>query len=559
MKKISLFCLPLLVFVLLSAVNYGAYAKAAVAGNCKVSGRIVAADTKEGLFSANVGLYHVGDSAFVLGMKTKKDGSFEIVRVPMGEFFLKITYVGYAPKFVDSIKLDETRMEYSCGDIALEVSAAMSKTVTVEAVARTIEYQDGKMVVNMNQSLTASGGNATDALKTVPSVQVDIEGNISMRGSQNLKILVNNRPSEFLGHDLKQVLESIPAGSIEKIEVITNPGAKYDAAGTTGIINIITKVERQNGFNSIMSLYGNTSDKYNGDISLNYLLDKFNFYGGYNFYMDNYGKGDYFTKQETYSFFPNTKIIDTTKYLNQNGDYMNQYRYNSGNLGFDYLMGEKTSLTGSTYFGGGTNKSRSLSENEGFSNYDQTKRLFSKNSHEDGHNSYFGGGLSFRQEYESREHELSADIYFSGNNWNEDGNSEQLEKNIGVTSLLQKTTTDNKSNSMNMSVNYTHPLPLGCKVETGFWYNSEHSDDSFIRSVYDPNAKNWFTDEASTNHFIFDEQISATFATLSGNVSKIHFSAGVRAEYSHRKGEQKATNFTLEKDYFYLYPSANLS
>ncbi|MCX6166104.1 MAG: TonB-dependent receptor [Ignavibacteriae bacterium] len=248
----------------------------------KITGIVIDSSSNTPIESATVQLFSLRDSSLVTGAATNKKGEFTL-EPRFGRFKLKVSFIGYNNTVINNIKINPETPEVNVGTIKLSTGSEMTtKEIEVEAEAPVFENQLDKKVFNVEKTIVSESGSAVDVLKNVPSVTVDADGNISLRGSSNVKILINGRPSAMLGNDPSAVLEQIPSKMIESIEIMTNPSSKYDPESTAGIINIILKKQQDDGYNGNISTNVGTGDKYNTSINLNFRKNKFNFTASYN-------------------------------------------------------------------------------------------------------------------------------------------------------------------------------------------------------------------------------------------------------------------------------------
>ena len=277
-----------LLIVLLCAMALGAAAQQGV-----VVGRVIDARTGEYIEYANVALLKASDSTLVNGTVSEGNGSFAVT-APNGRYLLRVTFMGYDTYFHSQpLTLGDGRHEVNVGKVQLKAHAKTMEAVEISAERSMVEYQLDKRVINVDKNLVTGGGTATDVLEQVPSVAVDNDGNVTLRGSTNVKVLVNGRPSELLASDLATLLEQIPASTVENVEVITNPSAKYDPEGMSGIINIKLKDKTAGalGLNGVVNLNAGAplpfmipKDKPQfiptvmGNVSLNYTTEKYNLF-----------------------------------------------------------------------------------------------------------------------------------------------------------------------------------------------------------------------------------------------------------------------------------------
>ena len=207
----------------------------------KISGKVFDKKSGSPIEYATVAVLNAKDSSIVTGTVSESNGSFS-VKVANGRYLVRVSFMGYATFFYPNIlAINEKQSSISLGKIMIEPNAVLINEVVVTSERTMVEYQLDKRVVNVDKNIISSGGTATDVLEQVPSVSVDNDGNVSLRGSSNVKVLINGRPYELMGNDLETLLEQIPASTVESVEVITNPSAKYDPEGMSGIINIKLK------------------------------------------------------------------------------------------------------------------------------------------------------------------------------------------------------------------------------------------------------------------------------------------------------------------------------
>ncbi|NCX96350.1 MAG: TonB-dependent receptor, partial [Chitinophagia bacterium] len=226
------------------------------------------------------------DSSVAGGDLSKDDGTFNIANVGAGSYMLRIESIGAKP-FFQNVSLAANDATVNVGTIKLKASETTLKTANVVGEKASMELKVDKKVFNVEKNITSTGGSATDVLQNVPSVSVDGDGNVSLRGKSGVTILIDGKPATMLGSDVSSALASMPAASIESVEVITNPGAKYDAQGTGGIINIITKKDGRLGINGIGSLGAGTRDKYNGNAGINLRKGKWTTFVNGSFRLNN--------------------------------------------------------------------------------------------------------------------------------------------------------------------------------------------------------------------------------------------------------------------------------
>ena len=249
----------------------------------RVSGSVADSSTKKPVEFASVALIRLRDSVPVAGALTDEKGNFSITEVPFGKFILKISSIGFAGYSSEPLIIRPDEKEIYVEKIFIRSNVKRLKEV--EVTGEKSEYVNSldRKIYNLDKNIVNTGGTATEVLRNIPSVTVDMDGNISLRGSGNVNVLIDGKPSGITGSTRQAVLQQIPASSIDRIEVITNPSAKYDADGMAGIINIVTKKDKLKGLNANISLGVGTNEKYNATLGGNYRTSKLNVYANYSY------------------------------------------------------------------------------------------------------------------------------------------------------------------------------------------------------------------------------------------------------------------------------------
>ncbi|TLV03179.1 TonB-dependent receptor domain-containing protein [Dyadobacter luticola] len=311
-------------------------------GTSKISGSIVDSASTKGIEFVSVALYSKTSGQAVDGTVADEKGKFTLTKLPAGDYKVLVSFIGYANKTIDNISLGKGQ-ELDLGVVTLASNTKTLNEVTVTGQAALIEEKVDRLVYNAEKDITAKGGDATDILRKVPLLTVDLDGNVSLRGSQNIRVLINNKPSTIIANSVADALKQIPADQIKSVEVITSPSAKYDAEGSGGIINIITKKNSLQGLNlNVDAGVGNRGSM----LSLN---------GGYRkgkagVTLGGFGRGIYNTITKTSLEQTSTVNNMTTKTI-QTGDGSSHGLFGNYNLGFDYDLAKNQSLTAGVKYG----------------------------------------------------------------------------------------------------------------------------------------------------------------------------------------------------------------
>ena len=265
--------------------------------NGKIKGKIIDADTKEAMEYANVVVYSQQDSKLVTGGITAANGSFEIENLAYGNYYVVANFIGFVAQTIKDLKINPNSSSIDLGTLELATDRTKVGEVEVVAERNRVEYKIDKKVINVTNDINAAGGSAVTVLENTPSVEVDIDGNVSLRGSSNFTVLIDGRPSVLAGSD---ALKQIPSAAIQNIEIITNPSVKYDPDGMAGIINVVMKKNVLSGINGIVNVNVGTGKKYGTDLLVNYKTKKYNVLFGAN-WNDNTDYGKMNSTRETYS------------------------------------------------------------------------------------------------------------------------------------------------------------------------------------------------------------------------------------------------------------------
>lgn len=514
---------------------------------------IVLDETKKPMEYASVAIYNLKDSTLVTGGLTNKDGKFEIKGVNKGDYYIIANFVGYKKYIISNIKIEKANQIQDLGTFVLNILSNELQCVEVVADRQRIEYKIDKKIINVSQDINAVGGTAVDVLENTPSVEVDIEGNVSLRGSSSFIVLIDGKPSVLSGSD---ALRQIPATTIQNIEIITNPSAKYDPDGSAGIINVVMKKNIIAGFNGITNAMIGTGDKYRGDLTLNYKTKKSNLLFGADWNEDNSWSKMYSERQ--------TFLGDTTSYLISDGKRtMGRGGFNvkggadlylsdnttlsiSGTAGkYNFDMGGKTNLTEYTFPSTNSiynfNTSSSLRDGNMFSTNVSLQKKFNKDG----------------------THKLDVVAYFSNRGGDEIEN--QNEYSTDNTFILQenilnqiRTTSKDNDNNFRLKVDYVKPLGTG-KLETGLQTILEREKEDYKFENFDIQSNTWINNPLFTSNMNFKNDVYAAYATYSNKLGNFQYMGGLRGEYTDRyiynlKSDEPAI---IQK--FDVFPSAHIS
>jgi outer membrane receptor protein involved in Fe transport len=519
----------------------------------KITGVVIDSISNSPIESATVQLFSLRDSSLVTGAATNKAGEFTL-EPRYGRFKMKISFIGYNTTIINNIRVNPETPEVNAGTIKLSAGNEMTtKEIEVEAEAPVFENQLDKKVFNVEKTIVSESGSAVDVLKNVPSVTVDADGNVSLRGSSNVKILINGRPSAMLGNDPSAVLEQIPSKMIESIEIMNNPSSKYDPEGTAGIINIILKKQQDDGYNGSISTNVGTGDKYNTSVNLNLRKDKFNFYGSYNYRLFNMQGNGATNKQTLYN--------DSTFYNNQTSLAHMKMNGHFGSLGFDYMPDKKNLFSLSSNYNW---RDRNRNENglyQSLNGQNITTQMYNRVSLEDETGTGLDINLSHKMKFDKKKEELNTVFQYSRSSEDESGDIRQFDYFTGNPFLLQLDNTNYALNIFSGQSDFYNPLGNDnkSKFEAGVKGVYRSINSNYSSNYYDSLLQNWIYNSLTSNDFTYKDQVYSAYANYGNTYKNFGFQFGLRLEQTFSKSQQLTTHQDFESNYFSFFPSMYLT
>lgn len=518
-----------------------------------IKGIVLDEKTQTPMEFTNIAVYDKTDSTLVSGGITDENGQFEVSGIGFGEYYLVANFVGFKKTDVANILLDEDNPSVDLGKIELNPSAVELGSVDVVADKAQVEFKLDKKVVNVSQVISAVGGTAVDVLENTPSVQVDIEGNVTVRGSSNFTVLIDGRPSALSG---SEALRQIPSSAIENIEIITNPSAKYEPDGQAGIINLVMKKNSLNGLSGIVNASIGSRNKYRGDFTLNYRTEKFNYFVGAD-WRDETRYGGMTSLRETY-------LNDTTSFLFMDGsrDFIRS--------GYNFKAGAEWFLTGNTTLSlsGELGKSEGSRNSEG-ETYAYTvpasEEIFSVTEETSAReNDFYSANLNFQHKFNSEGHKLEAMAFYSS----ETGDDVEEEAEILANSQYEKlgqyldrvySLETEEEKEFRFKADYTYPYSEKGRLEAGFMSRLESEVEGISFENYDAETDSWIVNEKYTSTTDFRRDIHAVYSTYSNALGNLEFMLGLRGELTLREILNTNSPEASELNRFDLFPTLHTS
>ncbi len=528
----------------------------ALAQSGQISGTIVDAASNEPVGYASAALLKHESLSYINGMQTKEDGKLLFADVEPGRYSIRVTYVGYETYLRTDIVV-AAGQQVDLGNIPLEASGELLEEVVVVGTTPAMELGIDRRVFNVAQSTISVGGNATDLLANVPSLQVDMDGSVSLRGSSSVRILIDGRESAMAGSDVTQLLQALPANSIEKIEVITNPSSKYDAEGQSGIINIVLKKDIRQGLNGNLSASAGSYNNYQAGATLNYRDYKFNWFGGYSFNRRNMvGSGI------NNSQFANGSVVD-----NQS-ENINLGRNHNIRGGVDYFLGDRTTIGVSGVLSiRGNNRDQDIYY-QYFNNpsLSGTSERLSRQSEDD---LGYDLAMDVKHQFSREGEELVANVAYGYDT--EDGvntfDQTFTDPLAALDSRINRT--DELGRNMNFQLDYVRPFNEESKLEAGYRTMIRRSEDGQYSERFLNDDAAYVPDYSISNEFNMESIVHALYTNYQNKFTdNFGVQLGLRAEQAYLNTEYFSVDPSVpvgdrmtpgRLDYFRLYPSLFLT
>ena len=521
-----------------------------------VSGRVVDAVTGESLPGSTVEVNLSADSTFVTGTATAIDGTFSIEGLSSGTYYVRISFVGYATAHVEDVRLDDATPEAGLGRIALEPETTELDEVEVSAEREYVQFGIDRTIYNTQEQPVNMGGSSLEILENIPSIEVDIDGNISLRGNQSVTVYLNGRPAPMSGESLTSFLSGLAAADIERVEVIPNPSARFEPDGSSGILNIVLKRDRGFGWGGGVNASANTRGRMGGSVNTRYGTGDLNIF-------TNYGLR-YRTREGSGWRYRENRYLDPLTILRQDmwdeSDGLSHYL----NSSMEYSFTESSTLSMSAIL------SRTTGDGEEFDEYAEfdadmnpTERYTRDTDESD---SRFGMDYraDFKHVFTPRSHELSVEAQYEDDS--DDERQRFLETLMSTDepsapgSIADRQTVDEweREREFSFDVDYVRPISEKISAEAGLEADLEWVDNRFFSESLDENGL--FTPDSDLNNrFVYAEQQYTAYGVVSADLGKFGAQVGLRFEHAVTNFDLRTTSETFENAYVSLFPSLHLS
>lgn len=516
-----------------------------------LTGTIVDQATKAPMELVNVVVFKTSDSSQVAGTTTDKNGNFQFDNLNRGEYYLKITFIGFETLKTRSVKIANSKIDL--GKLEIKINPIALGDVEVTAEKGMFVNSIDRKIYNVEKDIITQTGSASELLQNIPSVSVDIDGNVSLRGASNVTIFIDGKPSLLMRKNSAVVLQQLPANSIERVEVITNPSAKYKPDGIGGIINLVLKKTSRYGFNgTVINNVGN-SGRYNGNLTLNYNPGNMNLFGSYGFRRNNSPRinTDYRIQRDSltltpsyYDNYSSATSKPTAHVLNMGLDYSpddnNQFGV-SGNYFYEDTYRIQNSQT--------TFRDALREITSDFS----TERILDETEIEYEINS------SYEHHFKKEDHTIQFELNYSGYDETEDNRYDEVYTVPANSEALHHIKIQKGGHQTEFYAEYAYPFSEETTLEAGYVGEFVYDDIRYLGEDFNAPQQRWITDYNKTNQFLFHQNIHAFYATLGHSIEDFGFLAGLRAEQTLITSKLVSADSTIPNNYFSLYPTLHLA
>ena len=506
----------------------------------KISGNITDSETAEPLEYATISLVNERFPNRIQGGITDENGNFDIEIFP-GKYNITLEYIGFQKVTLENRIIRETTL---LGDFKLNINSESLNEVELIGERTEVEIRLDKRIYNVGKDITVRGGSVTDVMDNIPAVSVDVEGNISLRGNDNVRILINGKPSGLVGLSGSAALRQLPAESIEKVEVVTSPSARYEASGTAGIINIILKKDELIGFNATFIANAGIPEYLGGTATLNWRTKRLNIFSTTTYRDQKSLGGGVFNSEYFNGDLPSS-------FANETRDYDRIRKNYFVNLGAEYYINDKTSLTISGFIRDSNNTSDANTEiddlNANGDVLSSVDRL--QEEAEEDNSSQFTA--NFTKKFNDDGHELVAEIQLQKS-------TEDEFADISNSDSPSETAGTLESQKRNLfQLDYVWPIDKNTQFEFGYRGDFSSQENDYEIAIKE-NGR-FIIDSNLSNVLLFEQNINALYTQFGAKINKFSYLLGLRMENTNIVIDQKTTNDFKEKKYTNFFPTVNLS
>lgn len=513
----------------------------------KLSGRVIDLETQEPLEYTSITLVNNRFPDRIQGGITNDKGIFSFEIFP-GKYTITIEYIGFKKITLEDQMIREDK---DLGTITLEINAEDLDEVELIGERTEVEIRLDKRIYNVGRDLTVRGGSVADVLDNIPSVSVDVEGNVALRGNDNVRILINGKPSGLVGISGPQGLRQLPAESIEKVEVVTSPSARYEAEGTAGILNIILKKQELIGFNGNLSANIGLPETYRGSANLNWRTNKFNFFNTTTI-GDNLTKGNSLSDNTYFNgAAPDTYLFEKSQRDRNRSSIFT-------NFGVEYYFNDKTSINLSAFYRDSDNYNDVTNKIREIDASDLLLSETERNEFEDEVDESIQYSANFFKDYDEDGHKLTATLQYESNAEVEDGDiRNQTLSPVPSPISYERTQSIEDQSRLIGQFDYVKPLKDDAQFELGYRGSFLKQETEFILEYLRNN--DYILDTNLSNLFLYKEDVNAAYTQYGKKINKFSYLLGLRMERTKITVDQRTTTETNVRIYNSWFPTINLS
>ena len=519
----------------------------------KVTGSIVDKAEKTALAYSAVALLATSDSSQIGGTYADEQGKF-VLSAPEGNYVLRVSFLGYEEHWIPSFLLNSANPTLALGPIGLQAAATTLEEVEIRAEKSRMEFHLDKKVFNVGKDLSNIGGTASDLLDNIPSITVDIEGNVALRGNNNVRILVNGRPSGLSSTD---ALQQFSAEMIDKVEIITNPSSRYEAEGTAGIINIILKKDKRYGWNGTFNGTLGIPASHNLSTNLNFRTKKLNWFTNIGGRYRNSPRQSLEYREDYDDRGALSEITDQQRRYTRGG------KSGSVRFGLDYSLSENSTLTGSIIYR--RSKDRNLADIDLLYLNPESVQLGStlRENVEDEDEDNLDYNLRFERKFKGKGHKFTASVVYNSE-WEREYTDAFEQDYDGLNQFIrqEQSIIDNEEETGETRIRTDYERSVGekGKFEIGSLSSIRNINTRFRVDEFNDETKVWETLENLSNRFAYDEDIHALYSSFGNTLTpKLNYQLGLRAEYTNVETLLKDTQDGNKQEYLSFFPSVFLN
>ncbi len=511
--------------------------------NGTISGRVIDAQTQLPVEYSNVVLLSSIDTTVITGGITNSNGYFSLPQIPFGSYLLYVRFIGYEDRRFE-VNITAQNLIFNLGEILIAPAEIDLDEVVVEGQRSPVSYQIDKKVIDVEQMQTVISGAAVDILENVPSITVDVDGNVSLRGSGSFTVLIDGRPSVL---DAQDILQQIPASSIGSIEIITNPSAKYDPEGTAGIINIILNQNKRAGLSGVVNANAGLNDKYGGDFLFEYVENQFTTHLGLE-YNRRFSPGD--RRQEN-----RFQLDQNTNFINSFGERERGRLSYSARVGMEFRLGQSDILSFGGRFGFRESLDNALLNYVQWSQNNPQQFNYLSRSERSRASSFFALNTNYIYKFDSKGHQLSSELIFSANEADEFTRSSEIDNS---TQFDGKWTTEKgPSSDVRGKIDYIFPIGENSKFESGYQGQVDISEESTSLLDFNPSTGIYEIQPEFSYTTDYNRSEHALYSIFSNSWNNLGLQAGIRGEYTFRTIELPLLDQEYRIDRWDYFPSVH--